>query len=394
MSIAAPITTATPPALNPLRQLLWPNVARMLAVMPLWYLGMAVFLHLLSRMAIPNEREQFGLAGNLLACFGGGTLCFALWSASWFTLVRPAWLRSEAVRQRHEREGMYALLPWQAFLAIAIVTNLLGELLGLQAWIWVMDTTHSWAPEARAKATFEGSLAVTMFSSALITLVDVLRVRIEAHRRRAERAQLLQTEAQLQRLQAQMEPHMLFNTLANLHALIEGQPDKAQSMLAHLIDYLRATLSASRAGSLSLQDEMDRVRDYLALMQIRMGARLQVEIDVPAALGDARIPPMLIQPLVENAIKHGLDPLPQGGRLLVSARAHEGQLELRVQDDGQGLTPAQPPTPATQGGFGLDCIRARLHTSFGEQAWLHLSIGPGHVGTLATLSLPLAHTTV
>ncbi len=177
---------------------------------------------------------------------------------------------------------------------------------------------------------------------------------------------------------------MLFNTLANLHALIETQPARAQDMLAHLIDYLRATLGASRGGAFTLADEVKLVRDYLALMQIRMGARLQVDIHLPEDLQHHAWPPMLLQPLVENAIRHGLDPLPEGGQLKVHVGVQGPQLRVDVQDTGVGL-PTDPPGAHS---FGLANVRDRLRSTFGEAASLNLAPASPR-GTLVTLQIPL-----
>ena len=140
---------------------------------------------------------------------------------------------------------------------------------------------------------------------------------------------------------------------------------------------------------------MARVMDYLSLMQIRMGQRLQVSVDIPAHLADITVPPMLVQPLVENAIKHGLDPLPEGGWLHISAahRQHNGQhqLEIVVRDTGQGLQAAAArPQQTSNGhsGFGLQCIRSRLETIYGSQARFSIDAGPDQIGTIATLQLP------
>jgi LytS/YehU family sensor histidine kinase len=129
-------------------------------------------------------------------------------------------------------------------------------------------------------------------------------------------------EARLKLLEVQLEPHMLFNTLANLRVLIATDPPRAQAMLDHLIAYLRATLGASRA---TLHPLEDRIRapgdDYLALMAVRMGPRLQSALDLPEALRGLPVPPLLLQPLVENAIRHGLEPQVAGGRISVRACA-------------------------------------------------------------------------
>ena len=175
------------------------------------------------------------------------------------------------------------------------------------------------------------------------------------------------TEAQLKLLQSQLEPHMLFNTLANLRALISTDPARATAMLDHLIDYLRATLSASRATSHSLADEFARLGDYLALMQVRMGPRLTYTLDLPAELAAQNVPTLLLQPLVENAIKHGLEPKIEGGSVTVSVRREGGNIVLDVTDSGVGLMGLGDGT-----GFGLTQLRERLAAAYGDQATIKL----------------------
>jgi Histidine kinase len=171
------------------------------------------------------------------------------------------------------------------------------------------------------------------------------------------------TEAQLKLLQSQLDPHMLFNTLANLRALIPQEPERAVRMLDQLVDFLRATLSASRTPEHSLQAEFARLADYLALMQIRMGARLAYRLDLPAHLAQAQVPSLILQSLVENALLHGLDPQLAGGTVSVSAAQEGSHLLLQVQDDGAGCEPA-----ALHEGFGLTQVRERLASRYGSQA--------------------------
>ncbi|MEP6965040.1 MAG: histidine kinase, partial [Polaromonas sp.] len=144
-------------------------------------------------------------------------------------------------------------------------------------------------------------------------------------------------EARLKLLETQLEPHMLFNTLANLRALIGSDPQRAQAMLDHLIDYLRATLGASRASTHTLQAEFDRLHDYLELMAIRMGPRLRYTLELPPELAKQQVPALLLQPLVENSIRHGLEPKVEGGCVSVSARREYDLLRLEVLDSGVGL---------------------------------------------------------
>jgi sensor histidine kinase YesM len=158
-------------------------------------------------------------------------------------------------------------------------------------------------------------------------------------------------------------------------------------MLDHLIAFLRATLNASRRDTQPLADEFAQAADYLALMAVRMGPRLAVRLDLPPALGALPVPPLLLQPLVENAIKHGLEPKVEGGRIEVAARRDATRLVLTVRDTGVGPGVANA---ATGTSFGLEQVRGRLATLHAERATLEL--GPAadaEGGTLVTLTLPL-----
>lgn len=194
------------------------------------------------------------------------------------------------------------------------------------------------------------------------------------------------SEARLKLLESQLEPHMLFNTLANLRVLIGTDPARATAMLDRLNDFLRATLAASRtdarSGRHTLAAEFARLRDYLELMAVRMGPRLRYTLDLPEALANEPIPPLLLQPLVENSIRHGLEPSLQGGDIHVRARRSGPVLELEVSDTGVGCGPS--PTP----GFGLAQVRERLETAYPGQARLDWQGQPG-AGTRALLTLPL-----
>src|SRR3990167_5597929 len=198
-------------------------------------------------------------------------------------------------------------------------------------------------------------------------------------------------EARLKLLEAQLEPHMLFNTLANLRALIGTDAARAQTMLDHMIAYLRATLAASRNSDSThtLQAEFDRLRDYLALMSIRMGPRLSCTLDLPAPLAAQPVPALLLQPLVENSIQHGLEPKVEGCSIRVSARQEGPDLVLEVADTGVGLAlPASATGTTTGPGFGVAQVRERLATVYGSRSTLALCAGADG-GTRATLRLPL-----
>jgi signal transduction histidine kinase len=207
----------------------------------------------------------------------------------------------------------------------------------------------------------------------------------------AEAAQRQAAESRLKLLEAQLEPHMLFNTLANLRVLITLDPVCAQAMLDQLIAFLRATLGASRVAAHSLRAEFDRLGDYLALIQVRMADRLSVRFDLPDALADLQIPPLLLQPLVENCVKHGLEAAIAGGRIEIAAAREGDDLLLRVRDTGVGLSrvAAHREEPAAAQ-FGLAQVRERLDSLYGARASLCLDAAPdAEGGTLAVIRLPI-----
>jgi signal transduction histidine kinase len=210
------------------------------------------------------------------------------------------------------------------------------------------------------------------------------------HREKAHALERLATEARLKLMESQLEPHMLFNTLANLRVLIRLDPDRAVDMLDRLNDYLRATLAASRTDSHAhtLALEFQRLDDYLALMAVRMGPRLRARLDLPEALRGQPVPPLLLQPLVENAIRHGLEPHVDGGDLVVSARQDGDWLWLTVRDSGAGFEPAAPAPGRADSGFGLGQVRERVAGVTGGSGQVRVDSQPGQ-GTTVRIGLPL-----
>ena len=232
-------------------------------------------------------------------------------------------------------------------------------------------------------------LTLLGISATFLIIVNRERMqRIQAERgearARAEAVERQALQAQLRLLQAQIEPHMLFNTLANLQGLIAIDPQRAGTMLDQLIQYLRATLGATRAETVALADEFAAIDAYLGLMTVRMGARLAYRCHLPDALRRARVPAMLLQPLVENAVLHGLEPKVEGGEVRVEASARDGRLEIVVRDTGLGLESGGQ----KGGGIGIATTRERLRALYGEHAALEL-VPAAPQGALARLTLPL-----
>lgn len=195
-------------------------------------------------------------------------------------------------------------------------------------------------------------------------------------------------QAQMRMLQAQIEPHFLFNTLANIQSLISRSPARASLMMDNFIAYLRQSLSASRAQEGTVQQEIDLLRHYLELIKIRMGDRLQFAFDVDPTLGSAPMAPMLLQPLVENAIKHGLEPKVEGGRVDVRVareRAAGGeQMRLTVRDNGLGFGEH---ADSAGTGVGLANLRERLNVLYDGRATL--TVVDAQPGTEIVIHVPL-----
>jgi sensor histidine kinase YesM len=202
--------------------------------------------------------------------------------------------------------------------------------------------------------------------------------------KRAETEQLERTvvEARMEALQAQIEPHFLFNTLASIDQLIQTDPKRASEMQKSLIRYLRSAMPQMREGSRpTLGQQLNLSSAFLEIMAIRMEERLRPVVNVPEGLKSAVFPPMMLQTLVENSIKHGLEPKAEGGTLEISAEIVDGQLAVHVRDDGKGFA------PKAEGGVGLANIRQRLQAMYKGRAELIISVPPVG-GACATIKVP------
>jgi signal transduction histidine kinase len=211
-----------------------------------------------------------------------------------------------------------------------------------------------------------------------------------AERRRNERDQVRQshtekelTVAKLSLLHAQVEPHFLYNTLASAQYLTRTDPPRADEMLGNLITYLRHSLPRTDDSLSSLGEELERARAYLEILKIRMGPRLELQIEVPGELRPLPFPAMMLQTLVENAIKHGLEPKPGGGTIWILARMGDAGLAVTVADDGQGFS-----DQGAGSGVGLANIRERLRLAYGAAARFSI-VANFPAGVAATISLPV-----
>ncbi len=288
--------------------------------------------------------------------------------------------------QRHDAQpapGPRSGWPgWGWMVAILLLGTLAGFGLGhtLAGALLGRGLAHAAAMNPRTLVTI---LLLSLMPSVAATWFFYSRGRLASAQAAAERAERMASDQRLALLASQLEPHMLFNTLANLRVLIALDPPRAQAMLDRLIAFLRSTLQASRAGTHTLAEEFARLDDYLGLMAVRMGTRLRSTLTLPPELAQAEVPALLLQPLVENAIRHGLEPKVDGGRIEVSAALDGDRLRLSVHDSGVGWRDAA----AGHQGFGLTQVRERLAARYAGAA--RLDIGPADGGgTLATLTLP------
>ncbi|WP_425257247.1 sensor histidine kinase [Rubrivivax sp. RP6-9] len=247
-----------------------------------------------------------------------------------------------------------------------------GDFLTDLALLWIIAS-------AIVKATYKGRIQAEVKAAQAAETAE------------AESLKRQVVEARMAAMQAQVEPHFLFNTLASIDHLIEVDPPRASQMQKNLIALLRASMPTMReangAGSSGVRDlgrELAVIRPYLEILKVRMEERLRTAIEVPDGLLSAEFPPMMIQTLVENAIKHGLEPKPEGGSLTVRAEIVHGKLQVSVADTGLGFGKA-----ATAGtGVGLANIRERLQLLYGSKATLTVTENPNGGGTIVTVTVP------
>ena len=261
-------------------------------------------------------------------------------------------------------------------MAIRLVYYTALPVAGVFIGYWIGSEILGFADFRRWLFTPRGATVIVLLS----LIISLVLMGIFLQRERAARAEtrIAQDEARvaaaeretatarLKLLEAQVEPHFLYNTLAHVMSLVDHEPATARHMIERLIELLRAT-AAAPAGAGTLAGQLRWLRAYLEILQLRMGRRLEWRIDVPAELLDLPVPPMVLQPVVENAIKHGLEPKIDGGRIEIAARREADGVRLLVRDSGMGF-PATRPAGADN--LGLANLRARLAAWYGDRARL------------------------
>ena len=299
-----------------------------------------------------------------------------------------------------------------------ILLAVLGGLIGLFVGSYIGGGGGEGGGWEYAVAKFQRLAGVAIGATLLFAMTEggVILLIVHLRRQQAERANIaLQqqanaeklarqlTESRLKLMQAQVEPHFLFNTLASVQELAEDRAPDAAALIAELITFLRGGLTGLRNESTTLQREFDMARAYLNIMKVRMGDRLQFSLALPPEMASLSVPPAMLISLVENAIKHGLEPALNGGSITVTAFAQDAKIGLTVADSGMGVRVGMAAgsgggfntakrssqgTAATEGGVGLANIRERLQALYGDAGTLSVAAAEANAGFAVTLMLP------
>ena len=226
------------------------------------------------------------------------------------------------------------------------------------------------------------ALLIATVMASLNILLERLKASIEQKAIEIQKLRELEAQTRLTSLQGKVNPHFLFNTLNTMLNLVHTAPDAVEDLILRLSELYRSVLKLPESGFISLTEELDLVRRYLEIEQIRLGDRLTFEMEMDPAVADIRVPPLLVEPLAENAVKHGIGPKPEGGCIHIQARIEGAFLCVVVEDNGAGASSGM-----SGNGFGLYSIRERLRLLYGGRG--SLTLGPQHSGGFrAELKVP------
>jgi sensor histidine kinase YesM len=336
-----------------------------------WLLARLMLLFSMGGGALHLLLPHIGWAAALFVANTVGVVVLIAIFTSWFNYRKMVERRWKLVRQMFT----YGI---GATLAVAVVK------------VWFQDM-----PAELVLNTLPAYLGAVM-AAGLLTLIPQLAVSLLRYRqyemlteqlqREAENERLARelAESQLRLLRAQIEPHFLFNTLGAVQQLAQHGAPRAAELTGNLIDFLRSSMRDMRSDQVTLATEFGLVESYLKVMRVRLGERLRFTVELPRALDEVRLPSMILLTLVENAIKHGIEPALRGGEVIVLAEAQGATVRIQVQDTGVGMSTI--PEPDGGGGTGLDNVRHRLRLAYGEAAGLRLR--DGAPGLIADVTIP------
>ena len=348
-----------------------PSPVRNLAYTFVWSSGLGFLIFLVGAVFSPHLPDREDLVWTFLFSNAIGYTIHGLFALG----------DRSGIESRVRASGHFVKTAYYAGVSTA------GVLLG---YAWMALTLDArllmhWLKNPQWLAAFAFTSLMISLSLSLVFFWRERHARAEADlqaaQARAERTEREAMFANLRALQAQIEPHFLFNTLANVTSLVDPDPAKAKRMLESFIRFLRASLHATRSESTTLADEAELIAAYLDVLQIRMGKRLSYEVNVPPELHAVTLPPMLLQPVVENSIKHGLEPKVDGGTVSVRAHRNGAGVAVEIADSGVGFA------PTTRGGVGLTNLRDRLRLIYGDRASLVVAEA-AKGGAVVTLTIP------
>jgi two-component system, LytTR family, sensor kinase len=301
-----------------------------------------------------------------------------LWTASRLPIERNNWLRS-------------SLLHVPISIVLSVIVTAVGHILNWLYWDFSVGKPYSWERMGRfVVGNFSEAMGIYMLIALVYYAFSYYRRFREGQLRTLQlEAQL--SQAQLQALKMQLQPHFLFNTLHSISALLNKDPTSARKMITRLGDFLRMTLENSGSQEVTLQQEMEFLSCYLEIERIRFQDRLLTRIDVAQQTLDAKVPNLLLQPIVENAIRHGIAPRSTPGLIEIEAKQRNGTLRIQVRDNGPGLPAHRTSENLLKRGLGLVNTETRLERLYGSDHRFDLSNNPDG-GLVVTMEIPF-HTT-
>jgi sensor histidine kinase YesM len=320
---------------------------------------------LYSLAGISMIAQQVGLQPTMIA---GYTLFFL------YSIALTDWLRRE-IKKRHWLEGRPAMQVLRLSLAVIGIAAV-QTFLVIAVSYWLSGSGKAFAASSAKTSTWISITAAT----AMWTIFYVTLTAPRRYREKEVRLQLALREAELRALEAQINPHFLFNCLNSIRALVLENPPLAQDMLTRLANILRFNLHRDLMHTIPLSSELEAVRDYLALEKVRFEERLRVEFAIEPAASVAQVPPMVLQTLVENALKHGIARLPEGGDLVIRAVLDADSLRLEVENTGQIVE-----SKGEGKQLGLTNTRDRMRILYGDRASLELTNGGNRVTARAVI---------
>lgn len=326
-----------------------------------------------SRGTAPIRYQRIFIVELVYAYIWASLTPFILWLAHRFRIDRGRWLRG-------------LLIHLGASLLIGVATRMLHDLM---LFFFLAESGRSFSVVKLLLNVY----FMTDYGAMIYWLILLVSYALDYQRRyregevRATRLKAQLVQAQLDALKMQLHPHFLFNTLHSISALVHKNANAADKMIARLGDFLRQTLENAGTQEVSLQQELEFLKCYLDIERIRFEERLTVQMDIDPQTFDARVPNLILQPIVENAIRHGISPRTSAGRIEIEARRFNGTLQVQVTDNGPGLSSDSNSGTIVKGGVGLANTQARLKQLYGDDHRLDLS-NTARGGLTVTLEIP------